>query len=423
MIDTTQSKSPPASRLTYAVGDRVHNEVQGCDGTLVRIDRDGFWFYPDSPDGRAQAVLCQYETLSPLTLDTTGRASAFYSAGDLNGVPVPSREWLVEGLIPTRVVTSLYGDGGAGKSLLALQLAAAVATGRKWLGQDVSGGNVIFISAEDDEEELHRRLAHIVHAEGGDFSELNRLTMRSLAGEDALLATLAKSTGVIMPSPLFTELDRRLRDEKPKLLVLDTLADLFPGDENNRAQVTQFVGLLIGLAIRHECAVLLLAHPSRSGMSSGSGDGGSTAWHGKVRSRLYMQRVVQEGYEPDPDVRILTNKKLNYGRTGTEITLTWRAGVFHADAPETGIDRLAAGAKAERVFLKLLSTFTAQGRRVNHAGGVSYAPKLFAEHPDSEGVNKRALRTAMEALLAGGKIRIAEDGPPSKRRTFLEAAE
>ncbi|HAE26059.1 MULTISPECIES: AAA family ATPase [Hyphomonas] len=423
MNDTAQLISQSTPQLTFRVGDRVHDEVRGCDGTLVRIDREGLWFYPDSQDGRAQAVLCQHETLSPIDPAETGRASTFYSAASLEGAPIPSREWVVDGLVPKRVVTSLYGDGGVGKSLYALQLAHAVATEGKWAGRDVTGGNVVFVSAEDDEHELHRRLSDIIRNEGGDFSELDRLTLRSLAGEDALLATLNRSTGVITPSPLFNELDQRLHDEAPELLVLDTLADLFPGDENNRAQVTQFVGLLIGLAVRHECGVLLLAHPSRSGMTSGSGDGGSTAWHGKVRSRLYMQRVVQEGYEPNPDVRTLTNKKLNYGRTGTEITLTWRAGVFHDDAPESGIDRMAAGAKAERVFLKLLRTLTDQGRRVNHAGGTSYAPKLFAEHPEAEGVNKRAFRTAMEALLTDRKIKITEDGPPSKRRTFLEVAE
>ncbi|HEY9147871.1 MAG TPA: AAA family ATPase, partial [Gammaproteobacteria bacterium] len=55
-------------------------------------------------------------------------------AADLEGLPIPEREWLVQDLIPARNVTLLYGDGGTGKSLLALQLAVAVALGRPWLG-------------------------------------------------------------------------------------------------------------------------------------------------------------------------------------------------------------------------------------------------------------------------------------------------
>lgn len=60
---------------------------------------------------------------------------------------------------------------------------------------------------------------------------------------------------------------------------------------------------------------------------------------------------------------------------------------------------------------------------MNHAGGPTYAPKVIAEHPDSEGTTKRALKAAMESLLSTGRIRVVEDGPASKRRSFLELAE
>lgn len=75
--------------------------------------------------------------------------------------------------------------------------------------------------------------------------------------------------------------------------------------------------------------------------------------------------------------------------------------------------------EAERVFLKLLRLFTGQGRRVNHAGGPNYAPKLFAGHPASEGMTKAALRPAMEALLHSGKIRIVTEGPASRTVTYI----
>jgi len=66
-----------------------------------------------------------------------------------------------------------------------------------------------------------------------------------------------------------------------------------------------------------------------------------------------------------------------------------------------------------------LRVFTEQGRTVNHAGGPTYAPKMFAEHPAAEGCAKRALKGAMERLLAGGKIGIEKQGPQSKQRQFL----
>ena len=325
----------------------------------------------------------------------------------------------MDGLIPSGTVTLLGGDGGTGKSLVALQLAACTALSGVWLGQPVTPGRALYISAEDDRDELHRRMADIARAEGVALADLDNLTVRSLAGEDALLA-MADRSGKLHPSALFNEIDARIKDEAPALVVLDTLADLFPGNENDRAQARQFVGMLRGLAIRHECAVVMLAHPSLSGLNSGSGTSGSTGWNNSVRSRLYLERVVQEGYEADPDARVLRTMKANYGRTGGEISLKWQSGVFVAQDQETGLDRNSATAKAERVFLRLLQQAEEQGRKVNHAGGQTYAPKVFAANPSAEGVTKRALGQAMERLLASNKIRIAEHGPVSKRRQYLE---
>lgn len=346
----------------------------------------------------------------------------FYPASGLEGMTVPPREWLVRDLVPSGTVTLLSGDGGTGKSLLALQLACAVATDSKWLDRQVSGGGALFISAEDDDAELHRRLAAVVQATSLTFNDLDRLTICSLAGKDALLAHLDRATGALSPSALFDELEKRLEDEKPALLVLDTLADLFPGNENDRAQARQFVGLLRGWAIRHDCAVILLSHPSLSGLNNGSGTSGSTAWNNSVRSRLYLERVFSDSHEPNPDARVLSTKKANYGPTGGEISMTWRDGVFVADPAETGLDRMTANAKAERVFLKLLRIFNEMDRHVSPSRSASYAPTVFAKHPEAEGVGKRALSIAMETMLSSGTVVIAEHGRGASVRKHLEVA-
>jgi hypothetical protein len=122
--------------------------------------------------------------------DPKARKSQFFTATMLDGKEVPPRNWLVPGLIPAGTVTLLTGDGGTGKSLLALQLATACALGKPWLGKTVAGGRALFVSAEDDEDELHRRLADVLDAEDASFADLDQLALRSLAGEDALLTEL-----------------------------------------------------------------------------------------------------------------------------------------------------------------------------------------------------------------------------------------
>lgn len=360
------------------------------------------------------------KVFTPGPAENLERASRFFSLVDLEGRPAPSRQWLVPDLVPHRNVTILGGDGGTGKSLLALQLAIACATGGLWAGYPVKRGNALFLSAEDEVDELHRRTDDILRHEGRTYAEAGGVTIRSVAGEDALLAV--DSNLALVQSALFTELEERVGLDAPDLVVIDTLADVFPANENDRAKARQFIGILRGLALRRNCAVLLLAHPSLSGLSSGSGTSGSTAWNNSVRSRLYFERVTDGTYEANPDARVLKTMKSNYSRTGTEISMTWQNGVFMPHAREAGLDRMATSAKAERVFLGLLRTFSEQRRRVNHISGPTYAPKVFAAHPDCEGMTKAALKGAMEVLLSRGAIYIAEEGSASRRREYLEVS-
>lgn len=360
----------------------------------------------------------QSTPLGPTTIvPVPDRESRFYSAASLKGRPVPPRQWLVHGLVPQKTVTLFSGDGGTGKSLLALQLAVAVAAQTAWLRNPVTPGRVIFLSAEDDDDELHRRLDDILRAEGRNYDDVSGLTLRSLAGEDALLAVDTQLA--LMQSALFDELDQRAADEGPALVVIDTLADVYPSNENDRAKVRQFVGILRGLAIKRTCAVLLLGHPSLTGLNSGTGTSGSTAWNNSVRSRLYLSRITDNGFEPDPDARVLSTKKANYGRTGGEINLKWTGGIFVAEAQPTCIDALAAGARGERVFLKLLDTLTAQGRYVSANPGPTYAPSQFARHPDAEGCIKTAFAAAMNTLFGRGEIVVASHDSGARARSHI----
>ena len=304
-----------------------------------------------------------------------------------------------------------------------MQLSCSAALGRPWLNLEAKEGKALFISAEDDMDELHRRLAAIAASEGVGLGELHRLTIRSLAGEDALLATLEGRSGVLANTELLTEIDKLMDNMRPVLVVLDTLADMFPGNENDRAQVRQFIGKLRGPAIKYKSAVVVLSHPSLTGISSGTGSSGSTGWSNSVRSRLYLERITNEGFEANPDARRLTVKKANYGRVGAEIAMTWRDGVFVADTAQTGIEKAINTGKAERVFMSLLAQFTEQGRYLSAQPSNIYAPKLFAESPGSEGITKRAFTSAMNILFNCEKIEIRKHGPKSKERSYIAIAD
>jgi archaellum biogenesis ATPase FlaH len=335
-------------------------------------------------------------------------------AATLDGKPVPAREWLVRDLIPARNVTLLYGDGGTGKSLLALQLAASTVTGTPFFGRLVAGGRVEFVTAEDSLDEMHRRLIDVARSAGTSLGALAGLNLTSLAEEDAILAAPEDGRGgALAATALYNELDDVLAESRPALLVLDTLADTFGGNEIIRAQVRQFVSMLRRLALRHGCTIVVLAHPSLAGMEKGTS--GSTGWSNSVRSRLYFQRVHEsDGSEADEDARVLRVAKSNYGRVGLEIAMRWQAGVFVPLALTAGGESAAANAKAERVFVELLTRYTAQDRPVSLSPSAAYAPKIFETEARAHGVGKRALTLAMGRLLDYGRIANVPYGPPSR---------
>ena len=403
----------------YAERLKAHLETEGALAVSilnVPRSRPDKWDAADAEDEDLGALIRAMRSDSERL---TTRDSRFFPASEFTGLVIPERQWLVPELIPANQVTMLGGDGGVGKSLLALQLAVATATGRDWIGLRPQSGRTIYLTAEDDQDELHRRLAAILSQQGITFSDLQNLTLRSLAGEDALLAVADARSSTLKPTPLLAELDQTISDIGAGLLILDTLADLHSGQENDRAVARQFIGLLRGLALRHDCTILLLAHPSLTGISSGSGLSGSTAWNNSVRSRLYLERVTEDGYEPDPDARRLSTKKANYGRTGTEILVRWQDGAFVQEENQSILDTNSASMKAARVFLKMLRDYTSEGRNVNANGGPYYAPTIFAKDKRCEKVSRSALIQAMNDLFATNTIQQEEYGRSGKRSTRI----
>jgi hypothetical protein len=174
---------------------------------------------------------------------------AFLDISDWDTKAVPPREWSVQDRVPLRQVSLFSGEGAIGKTLLELQRVVAHVTGQFWLGMEVAQGPAMYIGAEDEADEIQRRVVDIARHYGAKFSAMKgHLHLLSLAGEDAVLAAPDKNR-VLHPTPLFWRIKEAACDIRPKLIVLDTSSDIYAGDENDRAQVRQFVGLVRGLAI------------------------------------------------------------------------------------------------------------------------------------------------------------------------------
>lgn len=137
---------------------------------------------------------------------------------------MPLRDWLVDGLIPMRVVTLYYGDGGTGKTLTAMQLIAATALRLEWFGRpEDKPGPTLLYTAEDEADELHRRFAAIVAQSGHQLRDLEGVQVIPMAGLDPTLATQNASGGISMTGQ-FEKLKKAVEEHKPRLVVIGPMS-------------------------------------------------------------------------------------------------------------------------------------------------------------------------------------------------------
>ena len=169
-------------------------------------------------------------------------------------------EWLVDDVLPTDAFVLLWGEWGAGKTFLALDLALSVATGKPWHGKTVKQGPAVYVAGEGVRGLNLRRVAwaakHNADETVPDFYVLPSLLPMLDAAQVNLFADQIEATV----------------GRSPALLVIDTLARCTPGgDENAQVDMNKFVGSVDAVRRRFpEAAVLVLHHPSRAGHLRGS---------------------------------------------------------------------------------------------------------------------------------------------------------
>lgn len=239
----------------------------------------------------------------------------------------PQLDWLVEGAILKGTVAILAGDGGLGKSLLLQQLITAAALGEPWLGMRTQKVRSLAVFCEDDMDELWRRQERINEHYNCAMNDLEGVLIDSRPGRDCVLMNFRQWGGDGRETRMFDQLRDRAYEHGAQIVVLDTVADVFSGNEVDRNQPRTFIRALRRLALGIQGTVILTQHPSNEGMSSGSGRSGSTGWHNSVRSRLYLTKPKGSD-DQETDERLLKTMKNNHGKFGGKMSVTWKNGVF-----------------------------------------------------------------------------------------------
>jgi RecA-family ATPase len=335
--------------------------------------------------------------------------------------PLPV-DWLAFQRFPLGEVSGFVGDGGVGKTDGGLQLVANVARGAPdWFGHEIASGPAVYISAEEAEREVRRRAW--LHSSKGRYS-LDRLSNLHFwfpdeAEPDTLLAVPDRH-GVMRPTPLFESIYITLAKIEPIAVLIDNVAATFAGNQNDRVMVRSYVNLLRKIArLPSKPAVVLLDHPSLSGLTNGTGRGGNVDWRNALRCVQYLCHP-EEKADADRGIRILETKKSNYGPFGatTQLRLQWADGGLELEKIGSPLHRLAKAQECEQIFLRLLDERNAQGSHVGRGTSGMYAPKVFASSPNNGGYTKQAFASVMEQLFSAGTIKEAWDS--RRRHNYIE---
>ena len=336
-----------------------------------------------------------------------------FDASQWQGVPIEPRRWIAHNRIPVGEPGIMSGDGGTGKTKLALQLATALPSGlRDWVGGVVEAeGPVIVFSAEEKLKEMHRRTLDIIEHRGLSFRDLKGGLHFICDTENPVLGAVDRHQ-IVQPTTALLRLEQTVAAIRPALVIVENAADVYGGNESDRTSVTRFMrGLLGRLTVPCESTVMLIQHPSVSGLSDGTGRSGSTGWNNAGRWRLNFTKIK----DSDDNLRQLEIAKNNYGPTGEKITLRWERGVFVPESADaTSPARAAAFNGADKTYLACLDRLTEQGREVREHPGRNYAPSVFADMPEADGITAKAFKAAQERLFSAGMIHVVTEGPRSK---------
>lgn len=211
--------------------------------------------------------------------------------------PVSIR-WLWPQWIALGKLTILAGAGGAGKTTMALSLAATLTNGGLWPDdtKNPKQGNVIIWSSEDDHADtlLPRLIAaganlDRVHLIEGRTNQQGESEPFDPASDLDILRTAALLIGGV------------------SLLILDPVVNLIKGDMHKANDVRRGLQGVVDFAEEMECAVLGISHFSKgsAGVSAADRVIGSQAFSALART------VLVAGKQDNSETRVLARAKSN----------------------------------------------------------------------------------------------------------------
>ena len=169
---------------------------------------------------------------------------------------------LVADAITEGALVQLFGPSGQGKTFLALDLSLRVAAGLPWASHATTQSPVVYVNGEGRQGLARRLKAWLTHNRVDDLSLPFFVTTQSLA------LTAEEQTAALIEA---------VQHVQARLVVVDTLARNFGGDENSTQDMGAFVQQMERLHRQTKAAVVVIHHTGHATQERGRGSSSLTA--------------------------------------------------------------------------------------------------------------------------------------------------
>lgn len=187
----------------------------------------------------------------------------FYRTGHLRADNFMERQWLVDKLFLKNGCGMLNGEAKIGKTWLALSLAASIASGQPFLGRyTVTKGRVLLWLREDPPDEIEMQMQAVCAYHG-----LNQKDLDIVMGDPEEQLCIEREEDQQRFLSIIKEL-------QPALVVMDTFASFYGGDENSAQEVKKATRFILRAA-RTSGRAILVTHHMKKNQGTGAKSGGS----------------------------------------------------------------------------------------------------------------------------------------------------
>ncbi len=243
---------------------------------------------------------------------------------------------LIDGVLRQGHKMLLAGPSKAGKSYALIELCAAIAEGKNWLGFNCAQGKVMYVNLELDRASCLHRFKDVYTALGYAPDNISNIDIWNLRGKSVPMDKLAP------------KLIRRAQKKDYIAVIIDPIYKIITGDENSADQMAHFCNQFDKVCSEVGCAVIYCHHHSK----------------GSQGGKKSMDRASGSGvFARDPDALLdLTELEITDGIRKAEedkficsICLEWILR-FNPNFKETASrDDLFSSAKMREHALKELS--------------------------------------------------------------------